>query len=81
MLDFSKASAKVLTIFHSTKSFRKKVEILVHFNTYKDFLKFFLPLHFILYMHTPACMCERAPASALIILYSYSKTEKKSGFN
>jgi len=25
MLDFSKASAKVLTIFHSTKSFRKKV--------------------------------------------------------
>jgi len=25
---FSKASAKVLTIFHSTKSFRKKVQIL-----------------------------------------------------
>jgi hypothetical protein len=28
---FSKASAKVLTIFHSTKSFRKKVEILAIF--------------------------------------------------
>jgi hypothetical protein len=28
---FSKASAKVLTIFHSTKSFRKKVAFLVSF--------------------------------------------------
>jgi len=28
MLDFSKASAKVLTIFETTKSFRKKVAFL-----------------------------------------------------
>jgi hypothetical protein len=28
---FSKASAKVLTIFHSTKSFRKKVAFSVSF--------------------------------------------------
>ena len=31
MLDFSKASAKVQTIIESTKSFRKKVEILAIF--------------------------------------------------
>ena len=31
MLDFSKASAKVQTIFETAKSFRKKVEILVKF--------------------------------------------------
>jgi len=31
MLDFSKASAKVLTIFETAKSFRKKVAFLVGF--------------------------------------------------
>jgi len=31
MLDFSKASAKVLTIFHSTKYFKKKVSKIVRF--------------------------------------------------
>ena len=79
---FLKSECKSTNYFSFHQIFSQKSwDFSAFFNTYKDFLEFFLPLHFILYMHTPACMCGRTPASALIILYSYSKTEKKSGFN